>query len=552
MKASDVLVKALENEGVKYIFGIPGEENLDFLESLRHSDIQMINVRHETVAGYMAATVGRLTGKAGVCLSTLGPGAANLMPAAAYGTLGGWPLILITGQKAVKSNPQGRFQFIETDDMMQAVTKWTKTVYGADNIAWMTRNAFKIAEDERPGAVHLELPEDIAKEELEPHFIKPTHPKIPLANDTCLGHLAEEVLKAKRPLICVASGCNRRRTSVAVTRFICDTGLPFISTQLGKGVIDERLPGFIGNVSMTDKMIVTRAVDAADLIIMIGHDDFEKPPFRMRPGGPTVAHINYSDAIVDPEYYPHVEVVGNISDIMERLTPKIAGKKNAWDFSFFGKVKRTLDKTIMAWDHVEEFPMSAPKIVREVRKVLPEDGIVCLDNGIYKIWFARNYQACHSNSLLLDNALATMGAGLASAMAAKIVHPKRKVLCVCGDGGFMMHCQDLETAVRLKLDLVILIVRDDAFGMIKWKQANMGLPTYNLDFGNPDFVLFAEAFGAVGHRIHSAEQFAGTLAEALDSGGVHLIDCPVDYSQNSELLNRHYRDIASRLDLPED
>ncbi len=536
MKASDLFVKALESEGVKHIFGVPGEENLDFLESVRNSSIELVLTRHEQGAGFMAATYGRLTGKTGVCLSTLGPGATNFVTAAAYAQLGGMPMMMITGQKPIKKSKQGRFQIVDVVEMMRPITKFTKQIVNGNLIPTLVREAFRLAEEERPGAVHLELPEDIAPEDTETHIIKSSNPARPTANNEDLKRAAEVIKKAKMPLLLIGAGANRKHCVEALTNFVNTLGMPFFTTQMGKGVIDGRHELCLGTAALSDNDYIHCAINRADLIINVGHDVVEKPPFFMHEGGTKVIHVNYFPAYIDEVYFPNVEVVGDINDSLCNLA-KLVGDHCNWDLSYFQRVKKEMDIHINQ-DHADDprFPIIPQRLVREVRKAVPDDGIIALDNGIYKIWFARNYRAHQPNTVLLDNALATMGAGLPSAMAAKMVHPHRKVVAICGDGGFMMNVQELETAVRLKLDLVILLLHDDAYGMIKWKQEAAGFKEYGLDFGNPDFVKLAECHGAHGHLVENTEGFGKLLKNCINSKGVHLIDVPVDYSENVKAL----------------
>ena len=284
----------------------------------------------------------------------------------------------------------------------------------------------------------------------------------------------------------------------------------------------------------------------ADLIINVGHDVVEKPPFFMEQGGFKVIHVNYITATIDPVYYPQQGVIGDIANSMVRMTARITPQKS-WDFTRFLEVKAHLDKHLLEGAEDERFPVYPQRLVADVRKVMPDDGIIALDNGVYKIWFARNYRAYGPNTVLLDNALATMGAGLPSAMAAKIVHPERRVVAICGDGGFMMNSQEMETAVRLGMDLVVLILKDDAYGMIKWKQANMGFDDFGLDYGNPDFVQYANSYGASGHLLESAASLIPLLEECFNAGGVHLIEVPVDYSDNDRILNSEIREQSQRI-----
>ena len=546
MKASDLMVKALEAEGVEYIFGIPGEENLDLLESLRNSSIKLILTRHEQGAGFMAATYGRLTGKVGVCLSTLGPGATNLVTPAAYAQLGAMPMLMITGQKPVKTSKQGRFQVIDVVDMMRPITKYTTQVVSGDRIPSVVREAFRIASEERPGAVHIELPEDIADEHTSAPLLAPSAVRRPIAEYKSIKAAVDMIEAAKSPVLLIGAGANRKLTSKMLREFVDNTGIPFITTQMGKGVLDETDKKFMGNTALSSGDFVHRVISRADLIINVGHDVVEKPPFFMEAGGQKVIHINFETAAVDPVYFPQLEVVGDIANSIWQINQSIDANCK-WQLDFYSDVHDAYIEHKQASEDDDRFPVLPERMVKDVRSAMPKDGIVTLDNGVYKIWFARNYPAALRNTLLLDNALATMGAGLPSAMAAKLVYPERSVVTVCGDGGFMMNSQELETAVRLNLHIVVIILRDDAYGMIKWKQSNMGFNNYGLDYGNPDFVKYVESYGGKGWRIESAGELKGVLEKCLAEPAVHLIDLPVDYSLNDETLNVQIRDLSAKL-----
>lgn len=541
MKASDLFVKALESEGVEYIFGIPGEENLDFLDSLSRSSIRLILTRHEQAAGFMAATYGRLTGKAGVCLSTLGPGATNFVTAAAYAQLGGMPMMMITGQKPVKSSKQGQFQIVDIVDMMRPLTKYTQQLVSGDNIPSRVREAFRLAQEEKPGAVHLELPEDIAAEETNEPVLAESHARRPIAEEKAIRTAVERIQNAKNPLLIIGAGANRKRTCNMLRTFVDRFGIPFVTTQMGKGVVDERGPLFLGNATLSAGDFVHRAIESADLIINVGHDVVEKPPFFMSHGGVDVIHVNFLSAAVDPVYFPQIEVVGDIANSIWQINEQMQ-KQDHWDFSRLMTVREAVEVQLAEGADDGRFPVYPQRLVADVREATEGEGIIALDNGVYKIWFARNYKAHAPNSVLLDNALATMGAGLPSAMAAKMVHPDRMVTSICGDGGFMMNSQELETAVRLELHIVVLILRDNAYGMIKWKQANMGLTDFGLDYDNPDFVKYAEAYGAHGHRVTSADELLQMLKKCHASPGVHVIEVPVDYSENDRILNHEIKE----------
>ncbi|TKS54167.1 acetolactate synthase large subunit [Luteimonas yindakuii] len=535
-KASDLFVAALQAHGVKYVFGIPGEENLDLLESLRQSDIRLVLTRHEQAAGFMAATVGRLTGRAGVCLSTLGPGATNLVTAAAYAQLGAMPMFMVTGQKPIRSSRQGHFQIVDVIDMMRPLTKYTRQIVSADSIPARVREALRCAEQERPGAVHLELPQDIAGDDSDARLIPESHSRRPVAEDKAIRRAADAITKAKHPLLMVGAGANRKTTSRMLRRFIDRLGIPFFSTQMGKGVIDETHPLWLGTAALSDGDFVHRAIDASDCIVNIGHDVIEKPPFFMREGRRTVIHVNHSGAVVDPVYFPQVEVVGDIANSVWQLAEAITPQPH-WDFAFFDRVRDALRAQLRERADDDRFPMASQRLVADVAAAMGPQDITCLDNGLYKLWFARNFRCRAPNTLLLDNALATMGAGLPSAIAARMVHPQRRVLAVAGDGGFMMNSQELETAVRLGLDLTVLVLRDDAYGMIRWKQAHEDYPEYGMALGNPDFVKYAESYGARGHRPASAAEFAPMLREALDTPGVDVIEVAIDYTDDDRILN---------------
>ncbi|HHX81753.1 MAG TPA: acetolactate synthase large subunit [Pseudomonadaceae bacterium] len=546
-KASDLFIQCLEEEGVEYVFGVPGEENLDMLDSLsRSKQIQLILTRHEQGAGFMAATYGRLTGKTGVCMSTLGPGATNLVTAAAYAQLGGMPILMVTGQKPIKKSKQGRFQILDVVDMMTPLTKFTHQLASADNIPSRVREAFRLAEEEKPGATHIEFPEDVAGENTQSVPLKRSHSRRPNADAKSIRTAVHALEKARSPILVIGAGANRTMTCRMLLQFIEKTGIPFLTTQLGKGVIDEDHAGFVGCAALSAGDFVHRAIEAADLIVNIGHDVIEKPPFFMQVNGTPVIHISSRTAEVDPVYFPQIEVVGDIANAIWQIKEYIV-PNGSWNFdAMLAARKAEVAHTASIADDAR-FPIFPPYLVEQVRGAMPYDSIICLDNGIYKIWFARNYTAYRPNTVLLDNALAAMGAGLPSAMASAMVYPERKVMAICGDGGFMMNSQEMETAVRLKLNLTVLILNDNSYGMIRWKQADMGFEDWGLSYGNPDFVQYAESYGACGYRVESAEHLGQLLVHTRDTPGVHLIDCPIDYSENDQILNKDIKRLSKEL-----
>jgi acetolactate synthase I/II/III large subunit len=532
-KGSTLLVAALENEGVDRIYGIPGEENLDVVEAIRNSSIELVLTRHEQAAAFMAATYGRLTGKPGVCISTLGPGALNLTTGAAYALLGAMPMIMITGQKGILSSRQARFQVVDVVAAMKPLTKLSRQIVSASMIPTLVREAFRVAEEERPGPVHLELPEDIAAEKCEEVALVAPHPlELPVAGTQALDRAAQLISLAKRPLAMLGAAASRPRSTSGIAQFVLRTRIPYFTTQMGKGTVPGGTELYMGTAALSERDYVHEAIDRADLIITIGHDTVEKPPFIMGAGGPEVVHVGYQPASVEQVYFPQSEVVGDIGPSLGLLADRLEGKiPNAGALL-------ALREGILARiaDRATEERFTPQRLVHDIRQVIPPDGIVALDNGMYKIWFARNYRTQVANTLLLDNALATMGAGLPSAMMAAMLFPKRRVMAVCGDGGFMMNSQEMETAVRLKLNLVVLVIEDGAYGMIRWKQAVDHFADFGMTFGNPDFAKYAEAYGARGRRVGAIRDFLPTLEKAFAEGGVQLVAVPIDYSENQRVL----------------
>jgi acetolactate synthase-1/2/3 large subunit len=541
-KGADVLIAALENEGVERIFGIPGEENLDVVESIRRSSIQLVLTRHEQAAAFMAATYGRLTGRPGVCITTLGPGALNLATGAAYALLGAMPMVMITGQKGILSSRQARFQIVDIVATMRPLTKLSRQIVASNMIPTLVREAFRVAREERPGPVHLELPEDIAAEECAAAALVPPHSmELPLANAAGIGRASEMIMSARAPLLMLGAAASRPRSTADLAQFVLRTGIPYFTTQMGKGTVPGGTELYMGTAALSERDYVHAAIERADLIVTIGHDTVEKPPFIMGESGPKVVHVGYQPATVEQVYFPQAEVIGDIGPSLRLLADQVAGKiPNAQALL---PLREGILSRVAARSTEERF--TPQRIVHDVRQVMPADGIVALDNGMYKIWFARNYRTQLANTLLLDNALATMGAGLPSAMVAALLYPDRRVLAVCGDGGFMMNSQELETAIRLGLNLVVLILEDGAYGMIRWKQAVDKFPDFGMTFGNPDFVKYASAYGARGTRVAAIGELVPSLESAFAAGGVHVVAVPIDYSENERVLVKELRDRLS-------
>jgi acetolactate synthase I/II/III large subunit len=543
MKASDLFVKQLEEEGVEYIFGLPGEENLDLLESLRTSRIKFILTRHEQAAAFMAATYGRLTGKAGVCFATLGPGATNLVTGIAHAQLIGAPLIAITGQKAIRDNWQACFQLIDVVSLMKPITKSAESITDPSTIPTVLRNAFKHAQAERPGAVHIELPEDVAGSETDARLQKPGHIRRPDPDAPTIEGAAELINSSNHPLLIVSAAANRKLISKDLREFVERTGIYVVHTQMGKGVLSDESPYSLFATGIHKRDYVNCGIDRADLIITVGYNIVEYPPYVWnRALDKKIIHIDFVEADVDRYYDPQFEMVGDVSVSLRLLAPKVKRREDR----MFADLRVFLTEKLAATCETT-FPPMPQEVVCHVRKALGADDILTLDNGIYKLWFSRLYRTYSPNTFILDNALATMGAGLPAAIAAKLVHPERRVLAVVGDGGFMMNAQELETAVRLNIAVVVLILNDNAFGFIKWKQQNMGFQSFGLDYTNPDFARFAESHGAVGMTVKKGDDLAEVLKKAFELGKVVVVECPIDYSVNYETFSKEIEDLVCEM-----
>ncbi len=537
MKASDLFVRCLEAEGVEYVFTVPGEENLHLLESLRTSKIRVIVNRHEQCSAFMAATYGRLTGRSGVCMSTLGPGATNLVTGVAHAQLGGFPLVAITGQKGIRENWQADFQVLDVVHMMEPITKRTVELRSPQSIPKEVRESFKEAAAERQGACHIELPEDVAAEQVEDIYQpqKVANVRRPAADVKALQMAADTIESSKDPVVIVSSRGQSQRIRKALRR-LCDlTNLYVIHTQLGKGILGDDHKNSLYSFGIHRHDYVNCVVDRADLIITVGYSTVEYPPSVWNQSlDNTILHIDFTPAYHDIFYYPSCELVGDIATSLDLLTEKLEGYRH--DGSYCKRIKGELDDMLFVEGAEDEaFPPRPRRIVADCRKVLGPEDVLCLDNGIYKLWFSRHYKTFDVGTFLLDNTLASMGAGLPSAMAAKLVRPDRRVLAVCGDGGFMMNSQELETAVRLGSDIVVLILNDNAYGFIKWKQSTYNYPDFALDYGNPDFVRYAESYGAKGFLISSTQELVPALERGFEEEGPVIVECPIDYSENTKV-----------------
>lgn len=536
MKASDLFIKCLETEWVEYIFWVPWEENLDLLESIRKNDnIKLILTRNEQTAVFMAANYGRFTGKSGVALATLWPWATNMLTWVAYAQLGWMPLILITWQKPIKKSKQWQFQIIDVVSMMKPITKSASTIVSWLRIPTQIRNAFKIAEAEKPGAVCLELPEDIAWEIVEENYTPLHLEKIrrPIADEKSIKILKEKLEKSKKPIILVWAWANRKRITKYLTKFIQKNNIPFFCSQMWKWVVDERLEQYLWTAALTENDYIHKAIEKSDLILSIWYDVVEKPTSIIWINGIETIHINFYSAVLDDVYFPGLEIVWDIANILWQLF-EINFDNSNWDFSEIYEINKSNHKKIAENITLEENEniMFPRKLSSDLREVLDEDDILALDNWLYKVWLARNYPAYKPNTILLDNALATMWAWVSSAMTAKMINPDHNVVCVTWDWGLVMNLWDLETAVRLNLDITIVILNNSSYWMIKWKQENAWFWDYWLDFWNPDFIKLAESFWAKWYSVVDKNDFKEVLAKTLKEKWIKIIDLAFDYPKD--------------------
>ncbi|MEM8831367.1 MAG: acetolactate synthase large subunit [Cyanobacteria bacterium P01_G01_bin.19] len=531
LNVAEVLVQCLENEGVEYVFGLPGEENLHILEALKQSPIRFITTRHEQGAAFMADVYGRLTGKAGVCLSTLGPGATNLMTGVADANLDGAPLVAITGQVGTDRMHIESHQYLDLVALFAPITKWNAQIVRPDNTTEVVRRAFKVAQAEKPGAVHIDIPENIAAMPLDSKPLSQDNREKTYASTRSLNAAAAAISKAKNPLILAGNGVIRGQASEALTEFATQLNIPVANTFMGKGAIPYTHPLSLWTVGLQQRDLISCAFDEADLVIAIGYDLVEYSPKKWNPEkDKKIIHIDETRSEIDSSYIPFVEVCGDISDSLQDIVKRCdrSGKETPSAVSLRNQIKEDYEK----YANDDGFPIKPQKIIYDLRQVMSPEDVVISDVGAHKMWMARHYHSDCPNTCIISNGFAAMGIAIPGAMAAKLVHPDRKVVAVTGDGGFMMNCQELETALREKTPFVTLIFNDNGYGLIEWKQINQfGHSTY-IDFTNPDFVKFAESMGLKGYRVESAADLIPTLQKALADDVPSVIDCPVDYKEN--------------------
>lgn len=537
MNTAELLIRCLENEGVEYIFGLPGEENMAVLKALTTSSIQFITTRHEQGAAFMADVYGRLTGKAGVCLSTLGPGATNLMTGVADANLDGAPLVAITGQVGTDRMHIESHQYLDLVSMFSAVTKWNTQIVRPSNTREIVRRAFKIAQTEKPGAVHIDLPENIAAMPVEGDPLQRDKKDKFFAAYHSLNEAALVISKAKSPMILVGNGAIRAKASEALTEFATQLNIPVANTFMGKGVIPYDHPLSLWTTGLKQRDFISCAFDRTDLVIAIGYDLIEYSPKKWNPDSKIpIIHIGANPAEIDSSYIPHVEVVGDISDSLLEILRRCerAEKPDPYIHQLRAEIREDYEQ----YANDSGFPVKPQKIVYDLRQVMGPEDVVISDVGAHKMWMARHYHCDRPNTCIISNGFAAMGIAIPGAIAAKLVYPDRKVVAVTGDGGFMMNCQELETALRVGTPFVTIIFNDGGYGLIEWKQEDQYGESAFIKFTNPDFVKFAESMGVKGYRVESSEDLLPILKEALAQDVPAVIDCPVDYRENARFSKK--------------
>jgi acetolactate synthase I/II/III large subunit len=527
-KASDVFVECLEAEGVRYVFGIPGEETLDLNESLADSSIQFVPVRHEQGGAYMADAYGRLTGRAGVCLGTLGPGATNLVTAVADAFLDRAPLVALTGQSDIERMHKESHQYIDLIGILRPIVKWNARVSAPDIVPEVVRKAFAVAESEKPGPTHLELPEDVMARPLDASPLRRHAPVQPEPGSRELQRAADLIDAAENPLVLAGNGAIRGHASRALRSFIHNTGIPVAESFMAKGLVDYEDPKALGTVGLQARDYEMAGFDDADLVIAVGYDLVEHSPKNWNPSrDKQIIVIDSVAAEVDQYFTPNVELIGDIAHVLARLAASCTRSQTTAGTSRLHEVVMGALSGARDDDH---FPMRPPRVLWDLRQALGRNDILVSDVGLHKLWIARMFPAHEPGTVLIANGLAGMGFALPTAIGAKLVRPDCRVVAVSGDGGFLMNSQELETAARLRTAVVNVIWENAQFGSIVWKQDKKFGRHFGVDFGNPDFVKLAEAFGIPAWRCSSADDFPRLLQDALAKDVPSVIVVPIDYS----------------------
>ena len=535
MKAAELFIRCLENEGVEYVFGIPGEENLDVMDALLDSSIHFITVRHEQGAAFMADVYGRLTERAGVCLATLGPGATNLITGVADANMDHAPLVAIAGQAGTNRLHKESHQVLDLTNLFEPVTKYSASLLDPDIIPEVVRKAFKLAQSEKTGAAFIEFPENIAELEVDLDLLPVTQHFDPEPPAEKVAEAAALISAAQHPMILAGNGVVRSGASAQLAEFAEKLNIPVANTFMAKGVIPFKHRCALGSAGLQANDYVSCGFDQADVIICVGYDLVEYHPYLWHPSRDRrIIHIDHSPAETDGHYPVAVGVVGDIKHSLDR----IAGLTTPHQGAHVRPLRERLVEEMAQHRDDLDFPVKPQKIIWDLRTALDLEDIVVCDVGAHKMWMARMFRCEHPNTCIISNGFASMGIAVPGAIAAKLVYPQRHVVAVTGDAGFMMNSQEIETAIRCKLPIVILIWNDSSYGLIEWKQMNQFQRISNVRFNNPDFVAYAESFGARGYRVERTADLPAILKEALANDTVSIIDCPVDYRENIKLTDQ--------------
>ncbi len=547
--AADLLVECLAAEDCEYVFSVPGEETMDLLEALSHSErVRHITTRHEQGAAFMADVYGRLTGRSAVAMATLGPGATNLLTGVADAFLDHAPMVALTGQTGSDKLHKEAHQFVDIVRMFGPVTKWNARVERADTIPEIVRKAFRVAGLEKPGPTHIELPEDLAASAAPPGLrpLAPGWAYFPEPTDEAIAHAAGLIAGSERPLVLAGNGVLRRRASDELRALARGLHVPVAATFMGKGAMDDRSHLSLMAVGLQARDHVLSGFDRADLIVSVGYDLVEYAPSRWNPDGrKRIVHIDTRPAEVDAAYQPEIELIGDIGGTLRRLLeavlPRGVGGRDATarhqskEILVHADLRTELLADLHAYESDDGWPIKPQRAIAELRRALEPADIVVSDVGAHKIWVARLFQAYEPNTVIISNGFAAMGISLPGAIAAKLVHPERRVVALCGDGGFLMNSQELETAKRIGANVTVVVWRDDGYGLIDWKQRNEFGHPFAVEFGNPDFVAYAQSFGIAAFRPSSAGDLGLMLARALAVEGPSLVEVPIDYRENLRL-----------------
>jgi acetolactate synthase-1/2/3 large subunit len=536
MKSSELFVRCLENEGVEYVFGIPGEENLDVMDAMIGSSIKFITTRHEQGAAFMADVYGRLTGRAGVCLATLGPGATNLVTGFADANMDRAPIVAIAGQGATTRMHKESHQILDLVNLFEPISKYSVEIREPEIVAEIVRKAFKAAEAEKPGGSFISFPENVAEMPVEDRLpLKVQSARPPLPPPDKIKQAAELISTANYPMVMAGNGVVRARAHEALIAFAEKLNVPVATTFMAKGSMPFSHDLSLGTVGLQANDYVACGFDRADVVICVGYDMIEYHPHLWnKKNQAKIIHIDLSPAEVDEYYILEAGVVGDIAEALNRIAAEATPKSGAQSQN----LRRMIVEEINAHEDNDAFPMVPQRIVQDLRKALQPDDIVVSDVGAHKMWMARMYQAERPNTCIISNGFASMGIGLPGAIAAKLAFPGRTALTVSGDAGFLMNSQEIETALRIGVAIVVLVWNDSKYGLIKWHQDRRFGRDTQIEFTNPDLVKFAESFGAIGYRIESADELLPTIKMAIEDDTVVIIDCPVDYSENMKLTEK--------------